>query len=100
MNPVAGCFQNGTAGSNDRSLPIGAGYMNNRRQFLFRIAQAVQKPLQAAEREIDFFRMQPGEPLQNPVRFHARIQKKKKLTGSRSFFIMGKKTDKAHQGGF
>ena len=41
--------------------------MDDRRQLVLRIAERREQPLDAAERQIDQLRVQPAEPLENPV---------------------------------
>src|SRR5438132_14119450 len=50
-----------------RAFALGAGDMDDRWKGVLRIAERREKPLDAAERQVDQLRMQPSEALENPV---------------------------------
>ncbi len=67
MGAVAGGFGAGAHRRDGRTLAVGAGDMDDRRQMVLRIAERRQQPLDPAERQVDLLRMQLHQPRQHPV---------------------------------
>ena len=67
MHAIAGRLQHGAQIGDDGALAVGAGDMDDRRQAPFGMAEALQQPPDAVERQIDDLRMKPVQPLENQV---------------------------------
>ena len=67
MHAMSARFEAGAQCGYRRSLAIGAGDVDDRRQPVLRITERRKQPLDAAERQIDQFRVQPAKPLEYPV---------------------------------
>ena len=67
VHAVARGFEAGPHRRHRRAFAFGAGDVHDRRKAVLRIAHRREKPLDAAERQIDQLRMKPAEALQNPV---------------------------------
>src|SRR3984893_19058892 len=65
MYAVARGLDRGPHHRHRRALAFGAGDVHDRRKAVLRIAHRREKPLDAAERQIDQLRMQPAEALEN-----------------------------------
>ena len=62
VDAKAGSFQDRAQIRDGRTLAIGAGDMDHRRQFAFGMAEPLQQPVHAVEAEVDPARMQRGQP--------------------------------------
>ena len=58
VHALAGSFQHRAHEGDGRSLAVGPGDVDHRRQARFRMAKTCKKPLDPAERQIDTFRVQ------------------------------------------
>ena len=67
MDTLAGRFQNRANEGDRRSLAVGSRDMNDGRQAVLRPAQFLQQVERAAQRQVDFLRMQPRQPIQDNV---------------------------------
>src|SRR5262249_19555929 len=67
MAAIARRLERGARERHDRALAVGARHMDDRRQLPLRVAEGLQKPLDARQREIDDARMQRGEAREQRV---------------------------------
>ena len=67
MHALAGRFKNRAHEGDGRAFAVGAGDMDQRRQFLFGMIERGKQALDAIERQIDALWMQRQEPRQNGV---------------------------------
>ncbi len=71
MDAATRGLQHGAHEGGGRSLAVGAGDMDDRRQASVGTAELEHQPLDPIERQVDLDRMQPEQPLQDGVRtFH------------------------------
>ena len=91
MDAVARRFEAGAQGRDGRALAVGAGDMDDRREPVLRVAQRGEQALDAAERQVDLFRVQAAEPGQHKLgggRLAAHAGAAGAAIGSRSNFRM------------
>jgi len=69
VDALAGGLEQCPAKGGDRSLAVGAGDMDHRRQFFVRIAQNFQQPGDAVERQIKTLGVEPQEFVNHSFRF-------------------------------
>src|SRR5262249_20661293 len=63
----AGRVEHGPQVGDDRALAVGAGDVDDRRQAALRMADRVEQPPDAAERQVDELRMQLRQPLEDDI---------------------------------
>ena len=71
MRPIARRFQNRPQRRHGRSLAVGSGHMDHRRQALLGVAQTLQQTQHAPQRKIDDLGMQTRQAVKNAVDHHA-----------------------------
>ncbi len=67
MDSLPGGLEASPHGRDGRALAIGARDMNDGRQFFLRVAERGEQPLDPAERQIDFFRVELHQAAQHPI---------------------------------
>ena len=67
VHALAGRFEDRAHEGNGRAFAVGAGDMDQRRQFLFRMIERGKQALDAIERQVDALGMQRQEPRQDGV---------------------------------
>ena len=67
MDPVAGGLEQRPRKGGGRSLAVGAGDVDHRRQAILRIAEPIEQPRDAVQRKVETLRMQRHQALDFPV---------------------------------
>ena len=73
VHAVARAFQHGAQIGADRALAVGAGDMDDRRQFAFGMAELGEQPLDAVEHEIDALGMKREQPFEDGIARRVRL---------------------------
>src|SRR5207248_5063764 len=67
VDAIAGGFETGAQCREGRSLAVGARDMNRGRQPVLRVAERGEQALDAAQGQVDLFRVQRHQALQHPI---------------------------------
>ena len=67
MHRMAARFQHGAGEGADRTFAVGAGDVNDRRQFAFGMAEIGQQPQDPIQHQVDLLGMECQKPFENCV---------------------------------
>ena len=67
MHALAQRLGDGAGEGEERALAVGAGDMHHRRQFILRVAESGEQPLDPPQRQVDRLRVELFQPLQQRV---------------------------------